>query len=106
MRVAASAAVGVIELVVGPPGAADFVVDGTGEPWRHWLAGFSSQYTGAVYRCGLTSAASGNVCPVAGAASRGRLCGLRGCGPVSRGEFQPTQNSLPSGSCMSAKEDG
>jgi hypothetical protein len=41
-------------LVVDPPSAADLVVDGAGEPWRHRLAGFSSQYTGAVYRCGLT----------------------------------------------------
>jgi hypothetical protein len=60
VRVAASAAVGIVELVVDPPGAADLVVDCARKPSCHRLSGFASQYTGAVDRGGLPGRA-GNV---------------------------------------------
>jgi diacylglycerol kinase family enzyme len=81
-------------------GAISFKVSGTLRDvfncWAWWIAWLPM----------IASAASGKVCPVNDAAEKlavGVRVGARGCGPVSRGEFQPTQNSLPSGSCMTTK---
>jgi hypothetical protein len=60
VRVAASAKVGIVELVVDPPGTADLVMDGAREPGRHRLAGLSSQYASPV-DCGWLTRRAGNV---------------------------------------------
>ncbi len=62
------------------------------------------QHLNSICQSAEPSAASGNVCPANEAPEQLAVGvrGSRGCGPVSRGEFQPTQNSLPSGSCMTA----